>query len=190
MRSQRTTLPRVCAHCGADFRAEPNQIRSGRGRFCSPVCARRGDEPLMSRFMRQVNQDGSTPGFRSDLGPCWIWMGPMRPNGYGQIQVAGKLKSAHRLAYELFIGATPSDLVTDHLCRNPRCVNPTHLELVTVTENTRRGTSPSAINARKTHCLNGHAFTPENTWIDRRNRRACRACARDRSRMQYRKGRA
>lgn len=72
----------------------------------------------------------------------------------------------------------------DHLCRNRRCVNPTHMEVVTPNENWRRGASPVGINARKTHCKHGHEFTPENTkWRMRPHRgtlptRSCRICLR------------
>lgn len=46
---------------------------------------------------------------------------------------------AHRLIYTMLIGEIPEGMVLDHLCRNRRCVNPHHLEPVTVKENTHRG---------------------------------------------------
>ena len=75
-------------------------------------------------------------------------------------------------------GPIPEGLTLDHLCRVRACVNPAHLEPVTLRENTLRSPSaPTAINARKTECLRGHAFTPENTWVHR-SRRCCRECKR------------
>jgi len=80
-------------------------------------------------------------------GECWKWSGARMPCGYGRFQVdtvkAGGRKRpsgvlAHRYAYELFVGPIPAGLTIDHLCRNTSCVNPEHLEPVTLSENTRR----------------------------------------------------
>jgi hypothetical protein len=73
----------------------------------------------------------------------------------------------------------------DHLCRVRHCVNPEHLEPVTPGENTRR--SPihiSVIRAARTHCKQGHEFTPENTYRHGPGLRwrSCRACGADRKR--------
>ena len=70
---------------------------------------------------------------------CWFWMGWESGNGYGKVWFEGSAKMAHRVVYELLVGPIPADLVVDHRCRNRSCCNPTHLEPVTVRENTRRG---------------------------------------------------
>ena len=72
-------------------------------------------------------------------GGCWIWIGELNRNGYGRIKIFGKRLMAHRVIYELLVGAIPERLVLDHLCKNRCCVNPNHLEPVTVKENTHRG---------------------------------------------------
>lgn len=67
-------------------------------------------------------------------------------------------------------------LVTDHLCRNPRCVNPKHLEAVTQKENLLRGLAMGALNKVKTHCKRGHEFNKENTYLRPNQDRVCKKC--------------
>jgi hypothetical protein len=107
---------------------------------------------------------------------CWIWQGSKYANGYGKIGKAGYM--VHRIAYENAKGQIPYGMKLDHLCKVRLCVNPDHLEVVTLIENVMRGSSFSANNARKTHCKHGHEFTVENTYIPpkRPNRRYCKAC--------------
>lgn len=110
------------------------------------------------------------------FGPgCWIFATESR-TGYGSFK--GEL--AHRVAYEMAYGKIPAGLQIDHLCRTRQCVRPTHLEVVTKTENVLRGMGLGAQNARKDRCLNGHLFTPANTyvWKGRPGRRQCRECKR------------
>lgn len=121
---------------------------------------------------------------------CWEWVGGFSGEGYGSVHIhhVGS-RGAHRVSYAVFIGLVPKGLGLDHLCRNRACVNPWHLEPVTDRVNILRGESPSAVNARKTHCNYGHAFTEENTARDRRGRRSCKEC-RKRNNRKYRAARA
>jgi HNH endonuclease len=110
---------------------------------------------------------------------CWNWIGPIQ-NGYGRFRISQrptKMKSAHRFSYEAHIGPIPSGLTIDHLCRNRSCVNPSHMEVVSIKENVLRGESISAINSRKLKCIKGHAFSKENTSICM-GRRVCKSCRR------------
>lgn len=108
---------------------------------------------------------------------CVIWTGSTQHHrGYGRMSVGGVPRYTHALAYEELVGPIPDGLVLDHLCRRPACINPFHLEPVTRGENTRRGVGPTAVNAEKTRCVNGHEFTPENTIARPKGRRGCRAC--------------
>jgi hypothetical protein len=130
------------------------------------------------RFWLKVNKDGPVPECRPDLGPCWIWLRGKLKEGYGQFWNGEKTVMAHRFAYELLVGPIPEGLEPDHLCRNPSCVNPAHLEPVTPLENRRRGMNPYAMKRRQTHCINGHPFDAENTAYRPDGCRRCRACAR------------
>ena len=76
----------------------------------------------------------------------------------------------HRVAYKLTVGKIPHGRYLDHLCRNRRCVNPSHLEPVTAQENQRRRVDhhPSVFRC-------GHEATPENTRIQK-STWVCRQC--------------
>lgn len=109
--------------------------------------------------------------------PCINWLGYVTPTGYGRY--AGI--SAHRIAYAMVRGPIPDGLSLDHLCRNTRCVNPFHLEPVTRAENTRRRF------VIQTACVNGHDYTPENTYRRPNGQRDCRACGAERQRRHKRR---
>jgi len=80
------------------------------------------------------------PEYVTDKNGCWIWQRCKGKGGYGKVQRKESASGeAHRYYYEKFKGAIPEGLQLDHLCRNPLCVNPDHLEPVTLTENVRRG---------------------------------------------------
>lgn len=136
------------------------------------------------RFWAKVNKDGPVPECRPDLGPCWLWTGAKAGNQryekYGRVQLAGtgKTSQAHVVSYQWAGGVVPEGWDVDHLCRVSLCVRPSHLEAVTHKENLRRGNGQPARNARKTHCIRGHAFTVENTYSGPRGGRTCRTCRR------------
>ena len=106
---------------------------------------------------------------------CWLWVGAKNPKGYPQCWNGQRVTPAHRFAYEFCVGPIPEGLEIDHLCRVRNCVNPDHLEPVTHRENTLRGFSPMANNARRTHCPKGHLYDAHNILLYRGSR-YCRAC--------------
>jgi hypothetical protein len=113
--------------------------------------------PLILRLMDRTQK---TP-------TCWYWTGTINGDGYGTFTVYGyragarrTTVGAHRLVYEELAGPIPGDRQIDHLCRVRHCVNPAHLEPVPKTVNVLRGEGPTATNARKTHCIHGHALPP------------------------------
>lgn len=177
LRNERSTIPSVCLHCGGDF--FPWKYSKSRSEFCSTKCAGANRRVgAAERFWRYVDKDGPVPAHAPQLGPCWIWTGCLK-DGYGQFP-HGNGSKAHRFACELAGKALPENLEPDHLCRVRACVRPEHLEPVTHRVNTLRGSSPAANNARKTHCVHGHEFTPENMKIEHyggRSHRKCRACS-------------
>lgn len=130
-----------------------------------------GRTPVIERVLRRCTTDENG---------CWIFQG-YRLKGYGQVTLSAEEGRAltHHVTYEHFIGPVPDGLELDHLCRTPACCNPWHLDPVTRAENNRRA-EPYGLRAKafraKTHCRNGHEYTPENTHIRPDGRRRCRAC--------------
>ncbi len=115
---------------------------------------------------------------------CWLWQAKVNKiTGYGHTWYKGKDYLAHRFSYMLYKGKIPKKYVIDHLCRVRRCVNPNHLETVTLRENIMRGKGLASINARKTHCKRGHILSGKNLYLaKRKNRRTNRECKICRSR--------
>lgn len=113
---------------------------------------------------------------------CLLWIGALYGTGYAQFWYQGKLIRGHRWYWEYFHGPIPSGLELDHICRVRSCVNLHHLQAVPKYVNMSRGFGPTAINKRKTHCLRGHEYTPENTYFrsarygHRAGNRECKAC--------------
>ena len=121
---------------------------------------------------------------------CWLWSAGVNKDGYGCVHRRPKRWLAHVYAYTLTRGLVPEGLTLDHLCRVRNCVNPDHLEPVTLRENILRGENQAAINVRATRCVNGHEFTAANTRTSRRGWRICIACKRKRDAESARRRRA
>jgi len=117
-----------------------------------------------------------------DQNDCWNWKLWISPLGYGQISFKDKTELVHRVSFQVFIGKIKKNLEINHICRNRKCINPEHLETVSHRENLLKGDTIAAKNDQKTHCLNGHKFTPENTCINPSGERSCRICKNRRQR--------
>lgn len=150
-------------------------------------CPQISDADYIARFKSKVRVSESG---------CWEWTGfqkPLRgmPNltvGYGSMSYRGKAWPAHRLSHHLLVGPIPDGLIILHKCDNPPCVNPDHLRLGTHQDNSldasRKGRSR---DMNRTHCVNGHEFTPENiAWVTKNKSavRTCRTCQRIRQRIK------
>jgi hypothetical protein len=109
----------------------------------------------LENFFKKVNKipDG-----------CWLWIGSRSFNGYGNFNVGGKTIGAHRISFEIHKGEIPEGLQIDHICKKRGCVRPDHLEVVTQRENLLRSNTVAFINSNKTHCPQGHQYTPENIY--------------------------
>jgi hypothetical protein len=92
-------------------------------------------------------------------GDCHMWLGALDKDGYGTFFFRRLNRRAHRVAWYGSKGDIPSGLVVNHTCRNRNCVNPSHLQAITATENNLRDSSSVGyINSQKTSCPKGHAY--------------------------------
>ena len=83
----------------------------------------------LARFWSKVNKSDS----------CWLWTGSLARKGYGLFFLWPKSMPAHRFAFQMVNRALMPGEVVDHLCNNPSCVRPAHLEGVSQGKNIRRG---------------------------------------------------
>lgn len=87
---------------------------------------------LESRFWSKVEKTST----------CWLWRAAKTDEGYGVFALLrrrGKKTNAfaHRVAWELERGPIAAGLTIDHV-PECKCVNPAHMEPVTIFENNRR----------------------------------------------------
>lgn len=110
---------------------------------------------------------------------CWLFQGALNNKGYGKFYFQGRLCGAHRVAWALQFGALPDQHVC-HRCDTPACVNPAHLFLGSQRDNLRDMASKGRHwQQKKTHCPQGHLYTPENTRFTKGDRgRMCVTCHR------------
>lgn len=133
--------------------------------------------PTEKRFFSYVFKNPDTK--------CWEWLNAANTQGYGRFYYGNFTEKAHRFSYELKYGKITDGLQIDHLCRNRMCVNPDHLESVTLNVNVMRGMGVCAQNARKNHCPYGHEYSKIKVESGK-FRRICRIC-KDNHRKKWRK---
>lgn len=121
---------------------------------------------------------------------CWLWTGYLDPGGYARVTIDDVRTVAHRVSWEYFVGPIPEGLTIDHRCRQRSCINPYHLEVVSLRDNILRGNATGAVNARKTQCSKGHPLSGPNLYTTPQGRRICRVCRRVNARRRMRAWRA
>lgn len=132
--------------------------------------------PIEDRFWEKVQKTDS----------CWLWTGSKQGRmGYGYLHIGGKKdrkpSRAHRLSWVIHNGPIPDGLYVLHKCDVPACVNPDHLFLGDHKANMQDCASKGRVctigKSRLTHCIRGHEFSIENTFVSKNGHRRCRKCA-------------
>lgn len=134
------------------------------------------DDPL-SRFMKYIKVNPETG--------CWEWTGSTDGTGYGKFYFNQRLVPSHRFSWEMRNGKIQDGLEVHHKCRNKLCCNPEHLSPITRREHNMIPPNVAGINARKTHCLNGHPYSGTNLYVSPIGRRVCRTCNKEKLRKRY-----
>jgi len=73
-------------------------------------------EGFEDRFWKRVDKSGA----------CWVWIGPLRNDGYAQMEINGRKHLAHRISWSIEHGVVTGEHCVLHKCDNKPCVRPDH----------------------------------------------------------------
>jgi len=79
----------------------------------------------LERFMLYV---------KKDIGGCWEWIGQKCKDGYGKFTTGVHRNQKHFRSHRWITNA-PKGKVAMHICDNPSCVNPAHIEIGNQSDN-------------------------------------------------------
>jgi hypothetical protein len=130
--------------------------------------------------IQSINTEKFWSRVRKNEGGCWLWLGGTHKGGYGSFRSNHKVIQAHWAGYALKHGIVPDGKILHHTCKNPACVNPDHLMVLTRREHSQQ--HPEGPCFKKSHCKNGHPLNEQTCYSRFRKDRGyivrhCRICA-------------
>ena len=191
---------RLCSFDGCERKHESrgfcaaHALQLRRGKAITPLEIRERYDSHEDSFYAKIQ--------RVPCGGCWLWIAATDPDGYGFHHSELSTKRAHRYSFWLHNGYLTEGLMVRHLCHNPCCVNPDHLEEGTAKDNRRDAIQAGRAslgdehyNSKKTHCPQGHEYTEDNVYLiqtraNARKSRTCKICTKVRSAEYKRKKRS
>lgn len=195
-KAEQIAAGRICEMCGAEFRPPAYRVARGHGKTCSRSCAAKKAAAAFAKSRPKPTDTEIVAFLWENVGirgerECWPWTRSANVKGRGMLSFRGVRVLAPRAAWFAKTGEWPKPGVfVCHTCDNPACCNPAHLWLGSPGDNSRDMVRKGRGNMQRlvlTECLRGHAYTPENTYTDRRGRRACKTCRREANRRYSRR---
>lgn len=138
------------------------------------------------KYMRNIPTEERFWSKVEKTGDCWNWLAHRSGDGYGIFNWDKKTYRAHRVSFFFTNGFWPS--ICRHMCDNPSCVRPEHLEDGTYHDNAMdRSKRGRHWQQKKTHCPQGHLLSGDNLYLSPKGHRNCRLCRSEASRRYKKK---
>lgn len=134
---------------GRNLCAMHAQQKQRHGRIRNIIATRHRERlamPAPKRFASRIKPGGLD-------GQCWEWTGHKDKDGYGKFSDRGGKHRAHRWAWKYLVDPSPTrETELDHICRNPACVRPSHLQPLTRREHSKLGIRQADLEKNNPDC--------------------------------------
>jgi hypothetical protein len=122
-------------------------------------------EMALESFWKRVEK-GADPYW-----DCSEWIPTRNKGRHGSCRWEGRQQGAHRVSWQIHVGPIPDGHEVHHLCLNPCCVNPVHLQVLSPADHRR--CHPPLI---RPECKRGHRYEEGSYRVGKAGERLCLAC--------------